>query len=105
MILAFTAGLGNAAQAASKVRHVSKLKNLGTLFRKLGKILKRKKLKKKVSAGVDSKKTVKTELPDEVKVKVKPVKRLKEKEVPCFKKNKSGTPAEFDRQLAGQEKV
>lgn len=24
--------------------------------------------------------------------------------MPCFKKNKNGTPAEFDRQLAGQEK-
>ncbi len=71
LLLAFTAGIGNVAQAASKVRHVSKLKNLGTLIRKLGKLLKRKKLKKKVSAGVDGEKKVTVELPDDVKLTAK----------------------------------
>ncbi len=115
LLLAFTAGIGNVAQAASKVRHVSKLKNLGTLIRKLGKLLKRKKLKKKVSVSVDSKKTVKTELPDDVKLATKAVKKLPEHKVPCFhpydKKNfKNMTPAqqrayldEYAKQLRRQQ--
>lgn len=104
LLLVFTAGIGTVAQGASKIRHAAKLKNLGIQFRRLGKILKRKKLNKKVSVGADSKKTVKTKQPDDIDLKVTPAKRLKKKEVKCFKKNEKGTPEEFDRQLAGQEK-
>ncbi len=32
LLLAFTGGLGNVAQAASKIRHATKLTKLGTLF-------------------------------------------------------------------------
>lgn len=81
LLLAFTAGLGNAAQAASKVRHVSKLKNLGTLFRKLGKILKRKKLNRKLKVDVDSKKKVEAKLPDGTKLKKKGEKTQNKKNV------------------------
>ena len=71
LLLAFTGGLGNVAQVASKVRHANKLRSLGHQLRRLGKLLKRKKLKKKVSVGVDSKKTVKADLPDKVELKAR----------------------------------
>lgn len=103
LLLAFTGGAGNVAQAASNIRHAGKLRSLGSIFRNLGKLLKRKRLRKKVRDNVDTKKPVKTDLPEGKKPKVKPVKKLKEKDVPCFKKNAKGSPAEYDRQLKGQQ--
>ena len=68
LLLAFTGGVGNVAQAASKIRHAGKLRSLGSIFRRLGKLLKRKRLRKKLSGGVDKKHKVKTELPKDKKV-------------------------------------
>ena len=42
LLLMFTGGVGNVAQGASKIRHAGKLKSLGSIFRNLGKLLKRK---------------------------------------------------------------
>lgn len=103
LLLAFTGGAGNVAQAASKIRHAGKLRSLGSIFRSLGKLLKRKRLRKKVRVNVDTKKPVKTDLPEGKKPTVNPVNKLKEKDVPCFKKNAKGSPAEYDRQLKGQQ--
>lgn len=64
LLLVFTGGLGNAAQAASKVRHAGRLRSLGGLLRKLGQLLRRKKLSKKVKSGVDTKLKVKAEKPE-----------------------------------------
>lgn len=77
LLLAFTAGIGNVAQGVSKIRHAAKLKNLGTLFRRLGKLLKRRKLNRKVSAGIDSRKKALVELPDEIKLKTRPESKKK----------------------------
>ncbi|UUA71070.1 hypothetical protein [Cellvibrio sp. QJXJ] len=63
LLLMFTGGIGNVAQGASKIRHAGKLKSLGSIFRNLGKLLKRKKLRKKISGSVDKKHTVNTDLP------------------------------------------
>lgn len=63
LLAVFTGGVGNVAQATSKIRHAGKLKSLGSIFRNLGKLLKRKKLRKKLKVSVDTKKPVKTELP------------------------------------------
>jgi hypothetical protein len=38
----FTGGIGKVAQGASKIRHARKLKSLGSIFRDLKKLLKRK---------------------------------------------------------------
>ena len=104
LLLMFTGGVGNVAQGASKIRHAGKLKSLGSIFRSLGKLLKRKKLRKKNRVNVDTKKPVKTELPEDKKPSVVPAKKLKETDVPCFKKNAKGDPLEYDRQLKGQQK-
>jgi hypothetical protein len=64
LLLVFTGGLGNAAQAASKVRHASRLRSLGGMLRKLGKLLQRKKLNKRTKGGVDSKHKVEVEKPE-----------------------------------------
>lgn len=64
LLLAFTGGLGNAAQIASKVRHAARLRTLGGMLRKLGKLLKRKKLSQKTRGGVDSKQKVTAEKPE-----------------------------------------
>ena len=61
LFLMFTGGIGNVAQGASKIRHAGKLKSLGLIFKKLGKLLKRKLLRKKIRVKVDTKKPVKTE--------------------------------------------
>jgi hypothetical protein len=61
LLLAFTGGLGNAAQIASKVRHAARLRTLGGMLRKLGKLLQRKKLSQKTKGGVDSKHSVTAE--------------------------------------------
>ena len=71
LLVAFTGGVGIVGQVGSKVRHLSKLRNLGYIFRRLGKLLKRKKLNKKVRALVDSKKKVKAELPEGKKLSAK----------------------------------
>jgi hypothetical protein len=64
LLLAFTGGLGNAAQIASKVRHAARLRTLGGMLRKLGRLLKRKKLSQKTKSGVDSKHKVTAEKPE-----------------------------------------
>lgn len=69
LLLMFTGGIGNVAQGASKIRHAGKLKSLGSIFRNLLKLLKRKKLRKKLRVNVDTKKTVRTELPEDKKLK------------------------------------
>jgi len=56
LLIAFTGGAGLVAQMGSKLlRHVSRLRKLGGLFRRLGKVLKRKQLNKKIKVGVDKK--------------------------------------------------
>lgn len=64
LLLAFTGGLGNAAQIASKVRHAARLRTLGGMLRKLGKLLQRKKLNRKTTGGVDAKHKVQAEKPE-----------------------------------------
>ena len=71
LLLAFTGGIGNVAQGASKIRYATKLKSLGSIFRRLGRFLKRKKLRKKLSGGTDTKHTVKTEIPPDKKPTLK----------------------------------
>ncbi|MGB3610369.1 MAG: hypothetical protein WA987_08325 [Cellvibrio sp.] len=68
LLLMFTGGVGNVAQAASKIRHAGKLKSLGSIFRNLGRLLRRKKLRKKVRVEVDTKKSVQTEVPEDRKL-------------------------------------
>ena len=68
LLLMFTGGAGNIAQGASKIRHAGKLKSLGSIFRNLGKLLKRKKLRRKIRVNVDTKKPVQTELPKDKKI-------------------------------------
>ncbi len=70
----FTGGAGNIAQGANKIRHAGKLKSLGSIFRNLGKLLKRKKLRRKVRVNVDSKKPVQTELPENTQLRSPPQK-------------------------------
>lgn len=69
LLLAFTGGLGNAAQIASKIRHAARLRTLGGMLRKLGKLLQRKKLNKKTQGGVDSKHKVEAEKPEGQKLR------------------------------------
>lgn len=71
LLLMFTGGAGNIAQGASKIRHAGKLKSLGSIFRRLGKFLKRKKLRKTLSGGTDKKHTLKTEIPPDKKPSLK----------------------------------
>src|SRR5690606_24498646 len=63
LLLMFTGGVGNVVQVAGKIRHAGKLKSLGSIFRNLGRLLKRKKLQRNVSGGVDQKHTITTEFP------------------------------------------
>src|SRR5690606_23453190 len=72
LLLMFTGGIGNAVQGVSKIRHAGKLKSLGSIFRNLGRLLRRKKLQRKVRVEVDTKKTIQTELPEDKKVSSKP---------------------------------
>lgn len=85
LLLMFTGGIGNVAQGASKIRHAGKLKSLGSIFRNLGKLLKRKKLRRKVRVNVDTKKPVKTELPEDKIPSVKPIKKMDDHKPKCFK--------------------
>lgn len=115
LLLMFTGGVGNVAQGVSKIRHANKLKSLGSIFRNLGKVLKRKKLRRKIRVNVDTKKPVQTELPKDRKPSVHPIKRMDEHKVPCFnpydkKKYQSMTPSqqqdylkEYAKQLQRQQ--
>lgn len=67
LLLMFTGGIGNVAQVGSKIRHAEKLQSLGSIFRNLSKLLKRKKLRKKTSVSVDKKHEITTELPPDQK--------------------------------------
>lgn len=64
LLLAFTGGIGNVAQGASKIRHAGWLRALGGRFRRLFQLLKKKWLNRKVKVNVDSKKKVDVELPE-----------------------------------------
>jgi hypothetical protein len=77
----FTGGAGNIAQGASKMRHAGELKSLGSIFRNLGKLLKRKKLRRKVRVNVDTNKPVQTELPENTKLRIRPKKDIREIQV------------------------
>ncbi len=77
LLLVFTGGVGNVVQGASKIRHAGKLKSLGSIFRNLGRLLRRKKLRKKVRVEVDTKKPIQTDLPQDKKVSTKPKEKLK----------------------------
>ncbi|MDH5180069.1 MAG: RHS repeat protein [Gammaproteobacteria bacterium] len=84
LLAVFTGGAGNVAQAASKVRHTSRLTKLGSVFRRLLKLLKRRKLSKKIKVSVDGKKKLKAKMPKAKKVKKKKGKKKKKR------KNKGG---------------
>src|SRR5690606_19174480 len=89
------------------------LKSLGSIFRRLGKLLKQKKLRKKVRVEVDTKKPVKTDLPEDKKISTKPVKKMDEHKPKCFKPGNKlkerfkddpqGMEKEFYKQLKAQE--
>lgn len=66
LLAIFTGGAGNVAQATSKLRHAARLRNLGHLFRKLARLLRRKKLNKGVDASVDQRTTTNTDQPDAI---------------------------------------
>ncbi|WP_170941755.1 Tox-REase-5 domain-containing protein [Cellvibrio mixtus] len=96
LLLMFTGGVGNVAQGASKIRHAGKLKSLGSIFRSLGKLLKRKKLRKKVRVNVDTKKPVKTELPED--------KKLTPKKKPTYQHGQSdGGPGTWQKETTPQK--
>jgi len=61
LLIAFTGGAGLIAQAGSKIRHISRLRKLGGLLRRLGEVLKRRQLNKKVRVDVDNKTKVEAE--------------------------------------------
>lgn len=61
LLIAFTSGAGLIVQAGSKIRHITRLRKLGDLLRRLGKLLKRKQLNKKVRVSVDNKTKVEAE--------------------------------------------
>jgi len=81
LLLMFTGGIGNAVQAVSKIRHAGKLKSLGSIFRNLGRLLKRNKLQRKVRVEVDSKKPIQTELPKGSVLRVRPRRDIKDIQV------------------------
>lgn len=104
LLLAFTGGLGNIAQVGSKIRHATRLRTLGHAIRRLGRALRRMKLRRQVEVNTDVRKPVRTELPDEVPLRTRPVRRLPEEDVPCFRRNPKHDPVEFERQLGDQQK-
>jgi len=61
LLIAFTGGAGLIAQAGSKIRHISRLRKLGGLLPRLGKVLKRRQLNKKIKVDVDNKTKVEAE--------------------------------------------
>src|SRR5690606_14949183 len=82
LLLMFTGGVGNVVQGASKIRHAGKLKSLGSIFRNLGRLLKRNKLQRKVRVEVDTKKSVQTEVPDDKRVSTQPTERVANSQTP-----------------------
>ena len=85
LLIAFTGGAGLIAQAGSKIRHISRLRKLGGLLRRLGKVLKRRRLNKKVRVGVDNKTKVEAERLEGPKLAARAPKRS----CRCFNKPKS----------------
>ncbi len=69
LLAIFTGGAGNVAQAASKLRHAARLRNLGHLFRKLARLLRRKKLNKGVDAPVDQRTATNTDQPEAIELR------------------------------------
>ncbi|MGB3608917.1 MAG: hypothetical protein WA987_00975, partial [Cellvibrio sp.] len=82
LLLMFTGGVGNVVQGASKIRHAGKLKSLGSIFRNLGRLLKRNKLQRKVRVEVDTKKSVQTEVPEDKRVSTQPNERVANSQTP-----------------------
>ena len=96
LLLMFTGGAGNVAQGLSKIRHANKLKSLGSIFRNLGKVLKRKRLRKKVRVNVDTKKPVQTELPKD--------RKLAPKKKPTYQHGQSdGGPGSWQKETTPQK--
>jgi hypothetical protein len=87
LLLAFTGGLGNAAQIASKIRHAARLRTLGGMLRKLGKLLQRKKLSQQTKGGVDSKHKVTAEKPEGAEAKLG--ERQQRRRKTCFERSAS----------------
>ncbi|WP_024462242.1 hypothetical protein [Marinimicrobium sp. LS-A18] len=71
LLAIFTAGAGNAAQAASQLRHASRLRSLGHLFRNLARQLRRKKLSKSLDVPVDQKTSTSTDQPSVIELKAR----------------------------------
>lgn len=67
----FTAGIGTAAQAGTKLRHTAEMRKLAPLFRKLAEQLRNKKLNKQVDVPVDTPTTTKTDQPDIIELDVR----------------------------------
>src|SRR5690606_37487735 len=82
LLLMFTGGIGNAVQGVSEIRHAGKLKSLGSIFRNLGRLLKRNKLQRKVRVEVDTKKSVQTEVPEDKRVSTQPNERVANSQTP-----------------------
>lgn len=71
LLALFTAGAGNVAQAVSQLRHASRLRGLGHLFRNLARQLRRKKLRKEFDAPVDQKTSLSTDQPDPIDIRAR----------------------------------
>src|SRR5690606_33641774 len=82
LLLMFTGGVGNAVHGASKIRHAGKLESLGSIFRNLGRLLKRKKLQRKVRVKVDTERAFQTELPEDKRVSTQPNERVANSQTP-----------------------
>lgn len=113
LLTVFTGGVGTAAQVGSKVRHANRLRPMASMFRRLTKLLKRKKLSKTVKVNTDTKKTTKTERPKDRELSSNKKLRMKEHKPKCFepgpglkktfKDDPKGMEKEFYKQLKAQE--
>ncbi len=98
LLIAFTGGAGLVVQAGSKIRHISRLRKLGDLLRRLGKLLKRRQLNKKIKVGVDNKTKVEADRLEGPKLAARAPKRA----CKCFNKPKSGKVS--DKEMSAQIK-
>jgi hypothetical protein len=105
LLAIFTAGAGTVVSTASKSKHLTKA---NSALKKLARLLERKKLNRQKTpsltegANKDPNKIDKPKVELEEQPKIKP-KAMKKHEVACFKKNKKGDMAEYDRQLNAQQ--
>ncbi|VAW85424.1 hypothetical protein MNBD_GAMMA16-2148 [hydrothermal vent metagenome] len=98
LLIAFTGGAGLIVQAGSKIRHITRLRKLGDLLRRLGKVLKHKQLNKQIKISVDKKTKVEAERLEGPKLAARAPKRA----CKCFNKPKSGKVA--DKEMSAQIK-